>query len=122
MILKKFGLEIRKIGNFSQLYKEVDMVLSRSTNIEEQTVAHGLQDMFKPGGHFNICFIKTAMEIGNIVIPRERMVIYEAIHCLSWSDMEKEYRITIQAMVMDDFRSMFCPENEFIIIDGDENV
>jgi len=122
MILKKFGLEIRKIGDFAGLYKEVDMVLSRSINVEVKTVAHGLQNMFKPGGHFNICFIRTAMEIGNIVIPRDRMAIYEAIHCLSWSDMEKEYRITIQAMVMDDFRPLFCPENEFIIIDGDENV
>lgn len=114
MQLQTFGIEIRKIGDVNSLYKEVDIVLKKSEVkdlispiVAVQTVAHSLQKMFEMGRHFDICAIRSCAQICQICIPKERMNVYEAIHCLSWSEMLPDYRQTIIAMVLDDFRCVF---------------
>ncbi len=118
-MLEKFGLELRKIGNVNSLYKEVNMVLDShkmeskgiSSETQIQTTAHALHKMFQSSGHFSVCTIRTCAELSNICISRERMNVYESIHCMSWSNMLPEYAQMIIAMVLDDFRTVLDHQN-----------
>jgi len=37
------------------------------------------------------------------------MTIYNCVHCMHWNEMLPEYRQTVMAMVLDDFRSVLNP-------------
>jgi hypothetical protein len=105
MILSKLGVQVRKIGSIEDLYKEVDMVLSKPMDtMIMQTVAHGLQQMFNPNKHLDVCFIRTASSLAGVIIPQEKMDMYHILHCMSWSEMEVEFRTNIMCMILDDFR------------------
>lgn len=111
MQIQKFGIEIRKIGNIESLYKEVDLVLNKigcdngvSAIIQKQTVAHALQKMITTQEYFDVCTIRNCAEMCQMRIPKERMDVYSSIHCLYWNQMLPEYRQSIVAMVLDDFR------------------
>lgn len=111
MIVQSLGFEIRKIGSLSDLYKEVDVVLGKlSYIIEVGTVAHALQKMFKPDQWPDVCNIRECAKICNIVIPQERMSIYSIVHCMHWSEMTEDYQRLIKAMLLDDFRTVLCPQ------------
>lgn len=110
MIIQKFGIEIRKIGQVGELYKEVDKVLEKSGDrIKLLAIAHGIQKMLRPDQWIDVCFIKEAAELAHIIIPRERMITYHSIHCMHWNEMTEEFRMLVMAMVLDDFRSILCP-------------
>lgn len=117
MQLQKLGLEIRKIGNLNNLYNDVDLVLSnykapeQSVNrpIQAATVAHSLQKMLKTESHFSVCTIEKCAALCQICIAKERMQVYNAIHCVNWNEMLPDYRQLIVAMVLDDFRSVLNP-------------
>jgi hypothetical protein len=106
MQITSFGLELRKIGSFDSLYKEVDMVLSKITplSVAQQTVAHALQKMMRSDQYPDICNIKHCADLCQICIPREHMLVYQNVHCLHWNEMTAEYRQLIVAMILDDFR------------------
>lgn len=118
MQLQKFGIEIRKIGNTENLYKDVDAVLknynipkgSVNTDIQVQTIAHALQKMLKTDRHFSICTVRECVKISQIIISEERMNIYSAAHCLNWNEMLPDYRNMLVAMLLDDFRTILNPE------------
>lgn len=115
--MKKFGIEIRKANTLKGLYQDVDAVLSKcevspneiNQSVQIQTCAHSLQKMMKPNSHFSVCTIRECSELCGIVIAKERMNVYRAIHCMSWSEMTPEYRQLITAMVLDDFRPILNP-------------
>ncbi len=117
MQVQKLGLEIRKIGNLSNLYNDVDLILKNysvptngiSVGIQAATVAHSLQKMLKVESHFSVCTIKNCSELCQVCIAKERMQVYQSIHCMNWNDMLPDYRQMIVAMVLDDFRSVLCP-------------
>lgn len=118
MIVKTLGFELRKVGSLGGLYKEVDMVLdSHEDKAKSLAVAHGIHKMFKPNNHFDICFIRNASEMCNIVIPAERLHVYQAAHCMDWNDMLPDYRQIIMAMVMDDFRSILNPNEQEVKVE-----
>lgn len=102
------GFELRKTGTMQILYSDVDRVLREvdSAQMQSQTVAHALQKMLRPSGHFCVCTIRDCAEIFGLCIPGDRMQIYKAAHCLSWCDMMPEYRQTLVAYVLDDFRTV----------------
>lgn len=111
MQFKQFGIEIRKIGNTKDLYSEVDLVLARNDvgvqvgdKTQKMTVAHSLHRMLQVNNHFDVCTIRNCAEVCQIVIPKERMSVYSAIHCINWNEMLPDYRQVIIAMVLDDFR------------------
>lgn len=111
MILQKLGIEVRKIGDVNSLYNEVDLILKKfdiqqgiSASIQIQTVAHALQKMFDVEKYFDICIIRSCAELCNIVISKERLNVYQSIHCMHWNEMLPDYRQAIMAMVLDDFR------------------
>lgn len=115
--MQKFGIEIRKVGDTKNLYKDVDMILSKN-GIEQntvsdamiaQTTAHALQKMLKADSHFSVCTIRDCAKLCSICIPQERQNVYSAAHCISWSDMLPDYRQLLVAMVLDDFRVVLCP-------------
>jgi hypothetical protein len=110
MIIQKFGLEIRKLGSMSDLYKEVDMVLSKPVDVCSMTVAHAIQKMLKPDGYCDVCTIKNMSEITGVIIPKERLNLYQTVHCMHWSDMLPDYSRAIMCMILDDFRSILNPE------------
>lgn len=110
MIIQSFGLEIRKLGSMSDLYKEVDAVLSKPLDICSMTTGHAIQKMLKSNGYCDVCTIKKLSETCNITIPRERMTIYETVHCMHWDEMLPEYSRAIMCMILDDFRSILNPE------------
>lgn len=110
--MQKFGIEIRKVGNLTSLYADVDAVLTKycindstvGDEIKVQTVAHSLHKMLKVQSYFDVCTIKNCADVCQICIDSERMKIYSSIHCMHWNDMISEYRLQITAMVLDDFR------------------
>jgi hypothetical protein len=107
-----FGIEVRKADSVNSLFRSVDFILAKKgiagSQVDESTksltVAHALQNMFKVDGYFDICTVRNCADVFQISIPRERMDVYRAIHCIKWNQMEPEYRETITAMVLDDFR------------------
>lgn len=116
--MRKFGIEIRKIGDINNLYEDVDSVLRKADlqvgeinkDIQKQAVAHSLQKMMKPSGHLNICCIKDCINLCGIFISSERLSLYSTQHCINWTDMLPEFRMTITAMILDDFRCVLNPE------------
>jgi hypothetical protein len=114
MSIQVFGVELRKIGNVKELYDDVDRVLGKkeityrnvSSETSLQAIGHSLHKMMKVDGHFSVCTIKECALIANIVIPVERLNIYNAIHCVNWSDMLPDFTTKVIAMVLDDFRSI----------------
>jgi hypothetical protein len=116
--MQKFGIEIRKVGDTRNLYNDVDTILSRngmrtqevSDNAKIQTIAHSLQKMLKVDNYFSVCTINNCAKVCQICIPADRLNIYNAAHCLNWSDMLPEYRQLLVAMVLDDFRVVLCPQ------------
>lgn len=119
MQIQKLGLEIRKLGNLNNLYKDVDMVLSNynvpvngiNATIQAATVAHSLQKMLQTQNYFDICCVRNCAELCQICIDKERMKVYQSIHCINWNEMLPDYRQMIVAMVLDDFRSVLNPQN-----------
>ncbi len=117
MQLQKFGLEIRKIGSLQNLYKDVDNVLANykippnsiNTGVQSLTVAHSLQKMMNVDSHISVCTIKDCAILCGLVIPKERMLVYSAVHCMHWNEMTPEYRQVITSMILDDFRSILDP-------------
>lgn len=111
--MQAFGIEIRK-ANKSNLFNDVDMILLRngipsggvSRDVQTQTVAHALQKMIKPDHWLDICCIKECANICSVCIPAERMAVYHACHCIHWNEMLPNYRQTIIAMILDDFREI----------------
>jgi len=113
MILQRLGFEVRKIGSLEDVYKEVDLVMSKiPNNFLAQTVAHTLQDMFQPNKYICICTIDKIIKAAGIFIPQDRYNVYSMLHCVHWSEMEPNYRTTIMAMILDDFRCILKPETK----------
>lgn len=119
--MKGFGLELRRTGGVlatKNLYKQVDAVLkergipSKGVNMDIQadTIGHALHKMIQPGKHFSVCTIDSCRKLAKVHISSERMQIYNAAHCVSWSEMTEEYRTSLMAMVFDDFRTVLNPE------------
>lgn len=116
--MRKFGLELRKTGNVNNLFADVDLVLKKAgikkndvSSIEMQTVALALQDMID-GGRFSVCTIDKCMKVAGVIVSAKRYAIYRAVHCIHWNEMDNEYRKTIIAMVLDDFRDILNPQPE----------
>jgi len=124
--MKAFGLELRKAGDFKNLYRDVDAILSRvppggiNGNIQFNAVAHSLHAMMKPGKWLDICAIREASELTGIHISSERLSVYRLAHCIHWNDMDPEYRQTLMAMILDDFRSVLCPDQVEIVVKHDD--
>mgnify|MGYP001366467584 CR=1 FL=1 len=123
--MKGFGLELRRTAgiNAKSLYADVDRVLraagisaeSVGGGMQQQTVAHALQVMMSNNGsygsqHFSVCTVKNCAELCGIVIPGERMRVYNSVHCMDWKDMLPDFRAALCAMVLDDFRSVLTAE------------
>lgn len=116
MILRQFGIEIRRIGGAKQLYEQVDATLVKhalkqgvSGNVQALATAHALQKMLKTESHFSICAIRDCADMCQIPIPIERMQVYQSAHCIGWNEMTPEYREVLVAMVLDDFRTVLNP-------------
>lgn len=118
MQLQKFGIEIRQIGNSKHLYQEIDMVLKKSglnsgevnTEVQTQALAHSLNKMLKADTFFDVCTIDKCSKMCGVCIPGDRYDLYRSIHCVHWRDMLPDFRQTVVAMVLDDFRSILNPE------------
>lgn len=116
--MKAFGLELRRANTIANLYEEVDATLARagmadgcvSESMSRDTIAHALQDMISRSRHFSVCTIDTCANVWGLVIPKERVNIYRAAHCIDYADMTEEYRRRLIAMVLDDFRCVLNPE------------
>jgi len=115
--MQKFGIEIRKVGDTKNLYKDVDLILKRngvesnyvSDIAKQRTVAHALQRMLEPDRYFDVCTIDSCIKVCSICIPAERYAMYRAVHCIHWDKMLPDYRQLLVAMVLDDFRVILCP-------------
>ncbi len=115
--MRGFGLELRRTGNTKNLYDDVDKVLAAagiqdggvSKNLQHATIAHSLHKMLQSDNYFSVYTIDKCMAICQICIPKERMLIYNSIHCMHWNEMTPDYRHMIMAMVLDDFRNILNP-------------
>lgn len=112
MAIQKFGLEIRKTGNIDNLYKDVDAFLAKykipdksvTGDLQRDAVGHALQKMFDSSRYLDVCTVKQCAEMCKIIIPKERMNIYQSNHCIHWNEMTEKFRNTVIAMILDDFR------------------
>lgn len=111
--MQVFGLELRKVDNIQNLYKDVDTVLQNFdiNKMRIGAVAHSLQKMMQSDQHFSICSIDDCMRLAQITIPKERYDIYRSQHCISWNEMLPEFRQVLIAMVLNDFRSILSPNS-----------
>lgn len=113
-MLNKLGFEIRKIGSLDNLYQDVDRVLSNfrvdngqiNISVQVNAVAHSLQKMISSQNYFDVCTIRNCAELCGLVIPADRMKVYQTQHCIHWSEMTTDFRQLLVAMVLDDFRSV----------------
>lgn len=111
--MQVFGLELRKVNDIQNLYKDVDTVL-KNFDINKMrigAVAHSLQKMMQSDKHFSICTIDQCIKLTQIPILKERYDIYHSQHCISWNEMLPEFRQVLIAMVLDDFRSILAPNS-----------
>lgn len=114
-----FGLELRRKDNITNLYSDVDVVLKKagvdgrdiSANVQSSAVAHSLHNMLK-GKYFSVCTIDACVKVVGLRIPSERYSIYLAQHCIDWADMLPDFRQTLIAMLLDDFREVLNPAKE----------
>lgn len=114
--MKAFGIEIRKSSSVN-LFKDVDAVLAKhgvkhgeiTAELQMSTCAIALKKMMRRDNFFSVCTISDCAKLCAIVVPRDRMNVYQSVHCVNWSDMDGEYRELICALVLDDFRSILCP-------------
>lgn len=114
--MQKFGIEIRKSGDLTNLYRDVDQVLKKvqtsdgavMDQMKIHTVAHSLQKMLGVESHFCVTTVRKCSDICQVCIPKERMDIYQAMHCHDWNTMTPEYRQMLVAMVLADFRVVLC--------------
>lgn len=122
-MLRKLGIEIRKIGDQKNFYKDVDQVLSSSSipsqgvngDIQVMAIKHSLHKMFN-GRYFDVCTVDSCSGMAGIIICKERKEIYRSVHCMHYDEMLPEFRQQLLAMVMDDFRSIFLEStNEEVV-------
>ena len=117
-MIRKFGFEIRKIGNLKSLYSDVDAVLSKydiekggiSTFVQSNALAHALHKMLRTESHFSVCTIRDCANMCQICISEERMQVYCAAHCIHWLEMTDDFKKILIAMVFDDFRPILNPD------------
>lgn len=122
--MQRFGIEIRKAGDTRNLYRDIDTILHKNglktTEVNDsfkiQTVAHSLQKMFKVESFFSVCTIQSCANLCQICISKDRMNVYQAVHCMTWSEMLPEYRETLVAMILDDFRGVLYSEGMSVSI------
>lgn len=115
--MKAFGLELRRVGSMPGLYSEIDSVLQRydipqggvSKEVQTATVAHALQNMMRVDHHFSVCAVRDCIKVCQVCVSEERMAVYNAAHCISWNAMTHDYRQSLIAMVLDDFRCVLNP-------------
>jgi hypothetical protein len=124
-----FGIEIRRKGDITSLYKDVNTTLQRAgvlggiipEHIQATSVAHSIQKMLS-SPRFDICTIRDCSKLVGLVIPSERMSLYSTQHCIDWSEMLPEFREVMVAMVLDDFKAVLNPEKEVITDLTKENI
>lgn len=112
--MNAFGIEIRRTGQVSGFFSEVDNVLSRygipqggvNADVQRTAVAHALQRMLQADHWFDVSCVRDCQKVCQVVISAERMAIYSTAHCMHWSAMLPDYRNQLLAMVLDDFRSV----------------
>jgi hypothetical protein len=111
MRIQKLGIELRKIDDVKSLYRDVDLVLQnhKPETVALQTVSHSLNKMMRPDKYVSICGIDECAKVAGIVIPAEHRNIYQAVHCMSWSEMTDDYRQFICALILNDFRTVLNP-------------
>lgn len=118
MKVQKFGLELRKVGDVGNIYEDVNKVLfsqkvapgTINADIQKNAVAHSLQKMLTAQKHFSVCTIRDCAKLCQLVIPEDRMNVYETQHCVHWAAMTPEFRQTLICLVLDDFRSILDPK------------
>lgn len=121
MGFRGLGIEIRRRGDLSAFYKDVDSVLENcgtpkdglSHDHQIDAVTTALTEMLKRKRHFSWCIIDTCSKVACIAISSERREYYRAFHCVEWADMEESVAKRLVATIFDEFRSILNPEPEF---------
>lgn len=81
--MKILGLEIRAITETKTIYDHVDSTLA------EAQIAKG-----------------------SVSLNVQVSAVAHALHCMHWNEMLPDFRKTIVAMILDDFRAILNPESE----------
>lgn len=112
MKVQKFGIELRKIGTVHAIYDDVDSILDGMSlkEVQTDTIAHAMHKMLKVKEWLDVTTITECRDIAQVHIPKEHMQIYRAVHCMHWNEMTTEYRQTIVAMILNDFRTVLNPQ------------
>lgn len=65
-----------------------------------EAIRLALVKMFRQGGHFDICTVRSCLESASIEAPKEEMDALRPLHCVGWSEMTPEMRTEVQRRVL----------------------
>jgi len=120
-----FGIEIRKKGQLSNIYRDVDEILKKN-NIQNKSinrlvikngVAHALQHMICVQNYFSVCTINECVKLSQVSPSYERLALYQTQHCVHWNEMLPEFKEQLIAMVLDDFREVITYDEKQEILE-----
>lgn len=114
MTERKIGIEITNKSESKKLFEQADILLDKNNippngitrEIQAQTVAHALQKMIRNDVYFSVTTLEKCANVCGIIISKERMNVYDTIHCMNWNEMIPEYRLMIISMILDEFRGI----------------
>lgn len=105
------GALLKASDNILKKYK-TDGVIPES--IQGQITLSVLKKLSERNDHFSVCDINRLAKLHNVHITKERMDMFDSLHCVSYADMTQETREYLMACLVDSFRSNIVMANSNI--------
>lgn len=124
------GIHISTVASQRKnLFANVDSVLSAQgmgagqqyvpQTIQQMAAIHALRKMLNEEKHFSVCTITDLEKVCQGHVASHRKALYNSVHCIAWADMEPDFRQTLVAMVLDDFRHILTYDRNETMKDRD---
>lgn len=80
---------------------------------KQEAVIIALNKLFSDGW-FSVSNLNSIAALAEIIIPSEKQKIFQAIHCVSYNTMNKEFREDLTELIHDIFKEFFELESHQI--------
>jgi len=104
--------------NIGVLLKATDSILKKyKTNgeipesIQGQITISVLKNISERNDYFSVSYINRLAKLQGVHISKERMDMFDSLHCVSYSDMTQETREYLMACIVDSFRGSIVMAN-----------
>ena len=99
-----------------EIFKTKEQTMT-DEEFDRASVIACLKKMFRPDGYFNTCDLNKCLATLNIIPPKYEMRPLEALHCISWNDMDKKLRKEVFIRTLNLFRHRGFQLSEIDVID-----